>query len=121
MKSNVSPGPCPPLASPPIFFASGYARSRPRRSSDESKVYGSGSSTPTPLPEGAESFTITRNVDLSFTPADPQGLQLAGWGDTQVGGTYAESITGLHRETLFVAGTFRLQHVSRVAVLDDGL
>jgi len=72
------------------------------------------------LPEGKESYTIVRIITLTFTPDDPEGLKLSGWGDTQVGGIYKEDITGLHKEVLHVAGTFRLHHVSRVPVLNDG-
>jgi hypothetical protein len=72
------------------------------------------------LPEGQESFTVTRQVQLTFTSRDPDGLVLAGWGDTQLGGIYRETITGLHKQPLLLAGTFRLQQASRVAILNDG-
>jgi hypothetical protein len=72
-----------------------------------------------PLPEGRESFAVTRQLSLQFTPEDPEGLQLAGWGDTQFGGEYRERIDGLHRHPIHVAGTFRLQRASRIAVLND--
>lgn len=74
----------------------------------------------TPLAEGRESFTVSRRLELQFAGEDPDGFMLAGWGDSLVGGTYSETITGLHKEPLYVAGTFRLHQVSRVAVLDDG-
>lgn len=72
------------------------------------------------LPEGRESYSVFRTIELAFSAADPDGLNRAGWGDAEVGGTYRERIVGLHREVLHVSGTFRLQHVSRVAILDDG-
>jgi len=73
------------------------------------------------LPEGKESFTVTRQIGLGFTASDPEGLVSAEWGDEQVGGIYTEAISGLHRSTIYVRGTFRLQHVSDVGVLNDGL
>jgi hypothetical protein len=73
------------------------------------------------LPEGQESFTVVRQVQLQFTDADPDNLGLAGWGDTQLGGVYRETIIGLHKRPLYLQGTFRLQLASRVDVLNDGL
>jgi hypothetical protein len=73
------------------------------------------------LPEGFESFTVGRQIQLQFTAADPGNFAMAGWGDNEVGGTYSETITGLHKNTLYVAGTFRLRHASTVGVLNDGL
>jgi hypothetical protein len=70
--------------------------------------------------EGIESFTVTRRIELEFQAVDPEGLPLSGWGDNQLGGIYRETITGLHQDPLFVRGTFRLRHASRVAALNDG-
>ena len=72
-------------------------------------------------PSTSESMTVTRYLSLEFTPADPEGLALAGWGDNQIGGNYSETITGIHRSPVKVSGTFRLRHASTVAVLNDGL
>lgn len=71
------------------------------------------------LPEGKESFTINRKVTLEFTGADPLGLNPPGWGDTELGGTYRETMTGLHRNTIHIAGNFRLVRVARVGTLND--
>ena len=60
-----------------------------------------------------------RNVQLEFTPNDPNGFQFPGWGDPQLGGNYHEAITGLHRNPIHVEGTFRLFQASRVGVLND--
>jgi hypothetical protein len=73
------------------------------------------------LPEGVESFTVNRQVQLQFSATDPDNTTLAGWGDNQLGGTYRETITGLHKNTLNIEGTFRLQRASRVAVLNDAM
>ena len=56
------------------------------------------------LPEGVESFTVTRQVELEFTAQDPDNLGIAGWGDNQLGGNYRETISGLHTKTIYVAG-----------------
>jgi hypothetical protein len=73
------------------------------------------------LPEGRESFDIDREIELEFTPTDPEQLTQPGWGDTHLGGIYRESVTGLHTRTINAAGTFRLTRVSRIGVLNDGL
>lgn len=73
-----------------------------------------------PLPPGRESFTISRKITLQFTAGDPEHLQLPGWGSSQLGGLYRETITGLHQAALNVEGTFRIHLASDVAVLNDG-
>jgi len=73
------------------------------------------------LPEGREAFTVTRAIAFEFTGNDPLGLVPPGWGDSELGGVYRETITGLHRNTIQIRGTFRLVRASRVAALNDGL
>lgn len=73
------------------------------------------------VPEGTESFTVKRQLEFEFTTQDPDQLAVAGWGDNQLGGTYRETIVGLHSKTLFASGTFRLTQASRIGVLNDGL
>jgi hypothetical protein len=73
------------------------------------------------LPEGVESLTVTRQIQLQFTASDPEGLLLAGWGDNQVGGIYQETVAGLHRATIYASGWFRLHRASSTPVLDNGL
>ena len=70
-------------------------------------------------PEGAESFTVTRSLSLQFTPNDPEGLTNARWGDSQLGGVYSESITGLHKMPIVIRGVFRLNRVSLIPTLDN--
>jgi hypothetical protein len=71
------------------------------------------------VPEGQESFAVTRTVTLQFTTSDPDDLAQPGWGDLHLGGEYRERIEGLHRHPLFLSGTFRLQRASRIALLND--
>ena len=71
----------------------------------------------TPLVAGTESFTFTRDLTLTFTANDPEGLNLSGWGDTIVGGDYEETLSGVHRNDIHTKGFFRLQHISPVATL----
>jgi hypothetical protein len=72
------------------------------------------------LPDGRESMSVGRQLQLEFTAEDPDKLTIPGWGDNQVGGTYRETITGLHRRPIQLQGTFRLSLTSRIAELNDG-
>lgn len=73
-----------------------------------------------PLLEGRESFSFTRQVRLQFEDQDPDDLNLPSWGYDLKGGTYRETITGVHRNPVVVEGTFRLSRVSDVLELNDG-
>jgi hypothetical protein len=73
------------------------------------------------LPAGKESYTVTREIGLTFTAADPEGLISARWGDEELGGVYSERITGFHRRAIYIRGIFRLQRLCDVGVLNDGL
>ncbi len=66
-----------------------------------------------------EAFQVVRNVELVFTAVDPTGNSAPGWGDSIMGGTFAETITGLHRNPIFTSGTFRLTRASAVTVLNQ--
>lgn len=72
------------------------------------------------LPEGRESFTVGRMVSLEFTGTDSLGLNPPGWGDSEIGGNYRETISGIHRMAIQVSGTFRLVRVARTSSLNDG-
>ena len=76
-----------------------------------------------PLPAGVESHTIRREVTFTFTAAPPPGTPPAiGWGSSVIGGTYSETVHGLHRDSAGVGtgdglrlnGIFRLQRVSEL-------
>jgi hypothetical protein len=67
-------------------------------------------------PEAPE---VSRQILLQFTAADPANATLAGWGDNQLGGTYNETITGLHKFPIVTRGTFRIIRASSVPVLND--
>jgi hypothetical protein len=71
------------------------------------------------LPEGKESFSVTRSLSLEFAATDPAGLNPPGWGETELGGTYRETITGIHRSAIQVSGDFRLVRVSPAAALNQ--
>ena len=66
-----------------------------------------------------EAYQVVRNMQFVFTPDDPGGINAPGWGDSTLGGTFAESITGLHRNPIFTSGIFRLRRASTVTVLNQ--
>jgi hypothetical protein len=70
------------------------------------------------LTAGQESFTINRNCQFTFTADPPDGNYVAGWGTTVLGGTYLESISGMHKQVLQVGGTFRMRRISEIASID---
>jgi hypothetical protein len=71
--------------------------------------------------ENVESYTFQREITLTFQDEDPAQLGDLSWGYDLVGGTYQERIIGVHREDLYVSGTFRLNRISEVPRLDDAL
>lgn len=71
------------------------------------------------LNASVEAYQVVRNMRLTFTLEDPDGGSLPGWGDSVVGGVFAESITGLHKNAIFTSGQFRLRRVSAVPVLNQ--
>jgi hypothetical protein len=71
------------------------------------------------LAEGVESYTVTRAMEFHFDLIDPsQGTANRRWGVTENGGRFNETVTGLNK-TIRVAGTFKVERVSRVGELTE--
>jgi hypothetical protein len=68
-----------------------------------------------PLQAGVESYNITRRLTFQFTSSPPDGSTVSGWGTTVYGGNFSETIEGLNKAPLNVAGTFVLRRISEVA------
>lgn len=69
-----------------------------------------------------EAFQVTREMEFLFTNNNPQHPDVAdppGWGVTIMGGTFRETITGLHKNAIFVSGDFRLTRVSSTPILNQ--
>jgi hypothetical protein len=66
-----------------------------------------------------EAYEVRRDIRLSFSAADPQGGSDPSYGYSVMGGTYSETLTGLHKVPVLTQGVFRLEHVSDVAVLNQ--
>jgi hypothetical protein len=61
-----------------------------------------------------ESPNIARSCSFTFALTPPVGSTASGWGSTVIGGTYAETVTGLHKDPLTVTGTFELRRISEI-------
>jgi hypothetical protein len=69
-----------------------------------------------------EAFQITREMSFDFSlnnPYYPRVDDPPGWGDEEMGGTFRESISGLHKNTIFLQGDFKLQRVAATPVLNQ--
>lgn len=69
------------------------------------------------LSDGEESYTIRRTCTFNFSATPPPGSSVVGWGSAVIGGTYSETIDGLHKDPLTVTGTFELRRVSEIGTL----
>jgi hypothetical protein len=57
-----------------------------------------------------EVYTVTRQIQFTFTPTDPTGQLDTDYGVNEIGGTYHETILGLDSNPMVVSGTFHLTH-----------
>ena len=67
-----------------------------------------------PTSAGVESPTISRALSFAFSTTPPSGTSAQGWGSSVIGGTYSETVTGIHRNPIVVTGTFELRRVSEI-------
>lgn len=65
-----------------------------------------------------ESFTVRRQIELNFTASPINGSAAPDFGYSEMGGSYREQITGLHKKAIFLGGTFRLRRVSAISELN---
>ena len=66
-----------------------------------------------------EAPTINRTMRFQFASSDPEQQDRPTFGDTLMAGTYRETLTGLHRNNIFVAGEFFLQRTVSTPVLNQ--
>lgn len=71
------------------------------------------------LEAGVESYTITRTCTFTFTAAPPAGssADVVSWGSLVIGGTYTESISGIHKNPIELGGIFELRRASEDGTL----
>jgi hypothetical protein len=70
-----------------------------------------------PLAAGIESPDVTRTLSFTFAATPPATSSSIGWGGTVLGGTYSETVTGIHRASLTVTGTFELRRISEIGAI----
>jgi hypothetical protein len=69
-------------------------------------------------PPGVESYDIARTATFTFTAAPPSGSTATlGWGSSVIGGTFREVLSGLHKDSIEVNGTFELRRASEIPTL----
>lgn len=66
-----------------------------------------------------EAYRVKRDVAFQFSPIPPSDVKAADFGYKIIAGRYRETISGLHRQDIQCAGTFRLTRVSEVGVLNQ--
>jgi hypothetical protein len=71
-----------------------------------------------------QKYSIDRDIKLTFQDQDADGNNIVGsnglgWGSLDMGGTYQETINGIHREELTIKGTFLLHRVSKKGSLEQ--
>lgn len=65
-----------------------------------------------------EVYEVRRDIEIMPTATDPGGKTPPGYGDDTIGGTYKETLTGLHKTNIVTGGTFSLKRVSNIGVLN---
>ena len=66
-----------------------------------------------------EAYPVSRTMTFEFSATDTGGNTGASFGSNQMGGTYSETISGLHRNDIVVEGTFILNRISVASVLNE--
>ncbi len=72
----------------------------------------------TALVAGQESYSVTRQVSFTFAAAPPAGGSATGWGSSVIGGTYDEVVSGLHKQSVALTGSFELRRASELGALN---
>lgn len=68
-------------------------------------------------PDNARGFNLRRVIELELAP--PGTNAPPGYGERVLEGSYHETVTGLHRTNIVVAGTLQLSRVSTTSVLNQ--
>jgi len=71
-------------------------------------------------PDHEEGYEITRTFTLTFHATPPLGVVSAGYGERVLAGEYTETLQGLHKEDIYVAGRFELARLLQISTLNDG-
>ncbi|MEM7049880.1 MAG: hypothetical protein AAF604_09475 [Acidobacteriota bacterium] len=66
-----------------------------------------------------EAYEVTRRMTFEFASTEPFDREVPEWGSELMGGTYRETLSGLHRNDIAVEGTFLLRRASARALLNE--
>lgn len=66
-----------------------------------------------------EAYGVVRNIELEFSPTPVSGGLGPDYGYRVIGGTYRETLRGLHKADLMVQGTFQLKRISGIDALNQ--
>lgn len=66
-----------------------------------------------------EAYPVSRTMSFIFSATDPSGTGDATFGSNQMGGTFRETISGLHRNDIVVEGLFFIDRSSVSPVLNE--
>ena len=88
-------------------FVHTYHPDHDNKSADFSKALGA----------GVESPEVNRVLSFSFATTAPPNSSSIGWGSTVLGGTFSETVTGIHKAALTVSGTFELRRISEIGAI----
>jgi hypothetical protein len=65
-----------------------------------------------------EVYEVTRQIEMTPSATNPLGKTDPAYGDDTIGGTYLETVTGLHRAPVISSGKFLLKRLSRIGTLN---
>ena len=66
-----------------------------------------------------EAYPVTRAMTFDFSATDPYGQSLPNYGDSEIGGVFSETLTGLHRNDIVVEGLFTLTRTAGTPSLNQ--
>lgn len=70
-------------------------------------------------PQIGRAITLSLDNRYPANPRLPASDAPPGWGESRMGGLYQERLTGLHKNPILVTGSFELQRVTVIDVLND--
>lgn len=66
-----------------------------------------------------EAFPVTRTMSFTFSATDPLERSQPTYGESDIGGVFTETISGLHRNDIVVEGLFTLKRASATPTLNQ--
>ncbi|MGV6853353.1 MAG: hypothetical protein ACWA5R_14410 [bacterium] len=67
----------------------------------------------------AEAYEVTRSMQFQLSATNPSENGSSDYGSSEIAGNYFETLSGLHKNPIFVSGTFRLVRVAQIPALNQ--